>query len=97
MILLKPLIKNCIPRVATIEGMPIKVTNEPLINPTIAPDKRPTRKPKITLLVASNVTAKIYPERAMTEGKERSISPIARTNVKPRAIKPIMGTVDKKA
>jgi hypothetical protein len=87
--------KNCIPIVTIIDGIPILVTKSPLKRPTIPPVKILAIRAIKILPVVSKVIANIKPDKAITEGNDRSISPMARIIVSPKAITPTNGTVER--
>jgi hypothetical protein len=74
------------------EGTPIFVTIKPFVIPTRIPEPIQAIKANQKLPVAEKTVAKRNPDKAITDGKERSISPIPSIKVKPRAINPIVGT-----
>ena len=91
-----PVQKNCVPSVAMKEGMPTLAMRRPFTSPTSMPDA-------IAAITASQPSpyslkriAKTKPEKAMTEGKERSISPAPMTKVRPRASRISGGSVVRK-
>ena len=72
-----PAQKNWVPSVVMNDGMPTLAMMTPLRNPTRIPDARPAMTAIQPRSYSLNSTAKTKPEKAMIEGKERSISPRA--------------------
>ena len=89
--------KNWVPMVATREGTPIFTTMIPLSQPASTPAARQARKPSQTLWVVRKTTSKAVMPKAMTEGKDRSISPAMITRVRGMAIRAKYGVEDMKA
>ncbi len=89
--------KNWVPMVATSDGMPIFVTITPLRRPATIPPRMQPMKPSATLCVRVNTRSKIVMPKAMTDGNERSISPVMTTSVKGMAMSAKYGVVDMKA
>jgi len=84
-----PVVIPCIPKVTRKEGIPIRVTNVPLIEPTTKPVNNPARipgtRPNLEITIAVITEAK-----PATEPTDRSISAVARTKVIATAITEMM-------
>ena len=80
--LTNPLQKNRVPMVATIDGIPILVTNNPFTNPANIPSAAERVKAiKKFPSVPVNSIPKVSEVMPTMDGKERSISPRVTTNV----------------
>ena len=90
-----PAQKNCVPSVAMNDGMPILATSTPLMKPTRTPEASAATTAIQPRSYSLNRTAKTKPEKAMIEGKERSISPAPMTKVRPVASRISGGRVDR--
>ena len=86
--------KNCVPMVAMMDGTPTYATRKPLQRPIPKPIRMATMTPSQTCPVCIAVSAKPNPATASVEGKHKSISPAATTNVSPSARKPYRGKVE---
>ena len=92
MTLTKPLQKNKVPIVATIDGMPIFVTSNPLIKPANIPrDVDRINAMKKFPPVAVNNKPKDNDVIPTIDGNDKSISPSVTTNVADIAIIPKNG------
>ena len=78
------------------DGMPILAMMTPLRNPTKTPEASPAMTAIQPRSYSLKRTAKMNPEKAITEGKERSISPAPMTNVSPVARRMSGGKVERK-
>ena len=88
----KPLQKNNVPIVATIEGIPIFVTKSPLINPANIPSDMLAKKAKKKFpSVPVNTMPKAKDEIPTIDGKDKSISPRVITKVAEIAMIPKKG------
>ena len=83
-----------VPIVATRDGTPNLTTIKPLISPAIRPKRRHAKNPSQTLPVATKTTSYPTIPKAITEAKERSISPVMMTRVSGMAIRAKYGVVD---
>ena len=91
-----PAQKNCVPSVVMNDGMPIFAMMRPLMKPTRTPEASPAMTASQPRSYSLNKTAKTNPEKAMIEGKERSISPPPITKVRPVASRMSGGRVERK-
>ena len=91
-----PAQKNWVASVVMNEGMPTFAMMTPLIKPTRIPDARPAITASQPSSYSLNRTAKMKPEKAMIEGKQRSISPAPITKVRPTASRISGGRVERK-
>ena len=90
--LTKPLQKNKVPIVATIEGIPIFVTKRPLINPANIPSNMLAKKAKKKFpWVLVNIIPKVKDVIPTIDGKDKSISPRVTTKVAEIAMMPKKG------
>ncbi len=78
------------------DGMPTLAMMTPLTKPTRIPDARPATTASQPRSYSLNRTAKTKPEKAMIEGKQRSISPAPITKVRPVASRISGGRVERK-
>ena len=78
------------------DGMPILAMMTPLRNPTRTPEARPATTAIQPRSYSLNSTAKTKPEKAMIDGKQRSISPAPITKVRPAASRISGGRVERK-
>ena len=85
--------KNCVPMVATKEGIPMATTKLPFRSPEIIPADSAPSVAKPTFPVSSNIVTKATIPMAMIDGKERSISPAMMTIVRGRAMMAKNGVV----
>ena len=84
------------PSVAMKEGKPIFAMSTPLIRPTMTPAASPAATAIHPSRYSLNSTAKTNPEKPMTAGKERSISPAPMMKVRPTASSISGGNVERK-
>ena len=91
-----PAQKNWVPRVAMKEGMPMTAIRKPLRKPTSRPLASAATTASQPSSYSLNSTAKTKPENAITEGKDRSISPAPMTKVSPTASSTSGGRVERK-
>ena len=90
--LTRPLQKNNVPIVATIDGIPIFVTRSPFIRPANIPNAVARAKAiKKFPSVAVNAMPKVNDVIPTIEGNDKSISPSVTTNVAEIAIIPKKG------
>ena len=82
-----------VPMVATSAGTPIVTTMSAFSSPQATPMSKETRTASGTLSVASHTRTNPTMPSAMTDGKERSISPATTTSVSGRATMPNIGIV----
>ena len=90
-----PAQKNWVPRVAMKEGMPMTAIRTPLRKPTSRPLASAATTASQPSSYSLNSTAKTKPENAITDGKDRSISPAPMTKVSPTASSTSGGRVDR--
>ncbi len=91
-----PAQKNWVASVVMKDGMPTLAMRRPLTKPTRIPDARPATTASQPSSYSLNNTAKTKPEKAMIEGKQRSISPAPITKVRPTASRIRGGSVERK-
>jgi hypothetical protein len=80
-----------------IEGTAIFAIIIPFMKPITMPTAILHIRATITLPVLVNTREKIYPQKAIMPGKDRSISPAVIIYVNPMAMISVNGTVDRKA
>ena len=78
--MINPRRRKFIPRVDTSEESPTRVTSTAFRNPQRVPVTRATSKARTGLTPALTIRANTIADNPMTEGKERSSSPLATTN-----------------
>ncbi len=91
-----PAQKNWVASVAMKDGMPIRATMMPFRSPTRRPEARPATTASQPRPYSLKSTAKTKPEKAMTAGNDRSISPAPITKVSPTASRTSGGSVERK-
>ena len=91
-----PAQKNWVPKVAMKDGMPITAIRKPLTTPTSRPLASAATTASQPSSYSLNRTAKTKPENAITDGKDRSISPAPMTKVRPTASRTRGGRVERK-
>ena len=88
---------NIVLKVAMIDGTPILAIIMPFMKPIPMPTIKLQTSATIMLPVLRNDNPKMYPQKAIMPGKERSISPAVIIKVKPSAMISVNGTVERKA
>ena len=86
--------KNCVPSVAMKLGMPTRAISTPLRKPTNTPDASAPSTASQPNWYSLNSSANTKPEKAITAGNERSISPAPITKVRPIASRISGGAVE---